>query len=187
MRIIAGRLRGRRLVVPPGERIRPTSDRVREAMFNVLEARCAEALRGGTVLDAFCGSGALAFEAMSRGAASATLVDNDPEALKFARRNAESLALDDIRLVRGDIFALAQRGRLVGGPFSLLLLDPPYRIERSQVSSLIGALIEHGQITVGGVVVYEHAAGVQVEFPEELLPVTHRTHGSTGFSIATLE
>ena len=119
MRVVAGELRGRRLASPPAAaRIRPTSDRVREALFSILGD-----LSGANVLDLFCGTGALAIEALSRGAAEATLVDTD---IRLARRNVRTLDLDDrCELVRGDALRFlrgAQRR------YDLAFCDPPYKL-----------------------------------------------------------
>src|SRR5918998_3417279 len=99
MRVIAGRWGGRRLQAPPGDATRPTSDRVREALFSILGARVDDA----RVLDLFAGSGALGIEALSRGAASATFVDHDPDALAAVRANLDGTGLADrATVVRAD-------------------------------------------------------------------------------------
>lgn len=118
MRVVAGRYKGRRLYAPPGRDTRPTADRVRESLFQLLGP-----LDGLRVLDLFAGSGALAIEALSRGAAHAVLVDNDPKALAVARRNLDAVgATADLH--RRD--ALAFLRDYAGDPFDLVLLDPPY-------------------------------------------------------------
>lgn len=131
MRIVAGRHRGRRLAVPPGRDIRPTADRVREALFNMLEhggfgPGGQSILPGARVLDAFCGSGALAFEALSRGAASATLLDMSEAALAAARENGRALGeAPRVRLLRRDPTAPgAAPGTMAA--HGLAFLDPPY-------------------------------------------------------------
>jgi 16S rRNA (guanine966-N2)-methyltransferase len=124
MRIIAGELKGRRLVAPKGWKVRPTSDRVREAIFSALGDR----VEGARVLDLYCGTGALAIEALSRGAASATLVDQDT---RPALGNVQRLGLGDrVELVRADISrwlsqVSASRG---AGKFDLVFVDAPYRL-----------------------------------------------------------
>lgn len=124
MRVIAGELKGRRLVAPRGWRVRPTSDRVREAIFSAL----GDAVEGARVLDLYCGTGALAIEALSRGARSAVLVDRD---LRPARGNVERLGLRDrAELARGDVERwLESRARAgQGAPFDLVFVDAPYRL-----------------------------------------------------------
>src|SRR5215216_2322847 len=121
MRIIAGKWRGRTIETPPGVATRPTADRVRETLFSMLVSRLGsfEELR---VADLFAGSGALGLEALSRGAASATFVDSDPNAAAVIRKNAERLgASDRVRILRGSALALPR-----SDPFDLIFADPPY-------------------------------------------------------------
>jgi 16S rRNA (guanine966-N2)-methyltransferase len=124
LRVIAGELKGQRLVAPRGRRVRPTSDRVREATFSALGGR----VEGARVLDLFCGTGALAIEALSRGAATAVLVDRDPRA---ALGNVERLGLGErVELVRSDAGRwLAARVAALEEPgFDLIFVDAPYRL-----------------------------------------------------------
>jgi 16S rRNA (guanine966-N2)-methyltransferase len=121
MRIIAGEWRGRQLEAPPGQSTRPTADRVRETLFSMLASRLGsfEDLR---VADLFAGSGALGLEALSRGAASATFVENDSQAAAAIRRNAITLGAGDrVRLLGGSAHALPR-----SDPFDLIFADPPY-------------------------------------------------------------
>lgn len=121
MRVIAGELKGQRLVAPRGWRVRPTSDRVREAVFSALGGR----VEGARVLDLYCGTGALAIEALSRGAAEAVLVDRDSRA---ALGNVERLGLGErARLIRADIprWLAGEPGE---PPFDLVFVDAPYRL-----------------------------------------------------------
>jgi 16S rRNA (guanine966-N2)-methyltransferase len=118
MRVVAGLYRGRRLTAPRGTSVRPTSDRVREALFSILGN-----IEGARVLDLYAGSGALAIEALSRGAASATLVENDRDALAAIRANLEPLADAEAEVVRGDALTWL---RGIRGPYDLVFLDPPY-------------------------------------------------------------
>jgi 16S rRNA (guanine966-N2)-methyltransferase len=121
MRVIAGSRRGARLVAPRGRAVRPTSDRVREALFSILGD-----VSGACVLDLFAGSGALAIEALSRGAAKATLVDSSAASITSIRRNISGLGLEaDIR--RQDVFAFLQGARIAAPQYDLVFLDPPYR------------------------------------------------------------
>ncbi len=122
LRIIAGELRGRRLAVPPGRRVRPTADRVREALFSILGA----AVPGARVLDPYAGTGALGLEALSRGAATVTFLEPDREALDCLRRNVARLGVEDrSRIVPGRAERLLL-GAGIGGPFDLVLVDAPY-------------------------------------------------------------
>jgi 16S rRNA (guanine966-N2)-methyltransferase len=121
MRVVAGRLRGRTLVAPPGRLTRPTSDRVREALFAILGS-----VEGAGVLDLFAGSGALAIESLSRGAAAATLVDRSGSSVAAIRRNLDALDLD-AEVHREDVRAFLRRTRRDGRQYDLVFVDPPYR------------------------------------------------------------
>lgn len=126
MRIVAGTARGRRLVTPSGDEVRPTTDRVREAVFNALGSMGA--VVGASVLDLFAGSGALGIEALSRGAASATFVDSSSAATRAVTENLRATGLDGAaRVLRSDAWSyLAGDDAVV----DLALLDPPYRFDR---------------------------------------------------------
>lgn len=122
MRIVAGEFRGRRLVAPPGTATRPTSDRVREALFSVL----GPAVRDARVLDLFAGSGALGLEALSRGAVSAVFVDRAAPAITAIRANLEALGVEaDVR--RMEACAALRTASAGGEAYDLVFLDPPYR------------------------------------------------------------
>jgi 16S rRNA (guanine966-N2)-methyltransferase len=147
MRITGGRLAGRRLDVPRGE-VRPTADRVRESLFARLGC-----LAGKRVLDLFAGSGALGFEALSRGAENIVFADRSPAALATVRNNAERLGvLEAVELRRGDAQAVLRR--LAGGPaFDLVFLDPPYASER--LAPALRGLVESELLAPDALVVAE--------------------------------
>jgi len=128
MRIVAGQFRGRRLQAPHGTSVRPTSDRVREALFSILGD-----ISGLRVLDLFAGSGALGIEALSRGAASVTLVENDRAALDAVRANLAPLGAANAQVVRADALRWLD-GR--PGPYDLVFLDPPYSEARKLAEPL---------------------------------------------------
>ena len=132
MRVVAGRYRGRRLQAPRGTSVRPTGDRVREALFSILGD-----IEGLRVLDLFAGSGALGIEALSRGAASATLVENDRAALAALRANVDPLPGASADVVRADALAWLGGRR---GPYDLVFLDPPYSSARKLAEPLSQAL-----------------------------------------------
>ena len=124
MRVIAGDLGGRRIQSPTGSTIRPTSDRVRESIFNALFSMGV--LEAATVMDLFAGTGALGIEALSRGAAHCTFVDHDPDAIALLQANLASLGISDrATVVRADALTHARRS----GPVELALADPPYRFD----------------------------------------------------------
>ena len=134
VRVVAGRFGGRRLVAPAGRDTRPTSDRVREALFSILGP-----LDGARVLDLFAGSGALGIEALSRGADSAVFVEKDPRAVKALLTNLEALGADgDVR--RADVLAALRDASGRGETYSLILCDPPYRLAPALGDSLSAAL-----------------------------------------------
>ena len=118
MRVVAGELRGRRIQAPKGAEVRPTADRVREAVFSILGA-----IEGARVIDLYAGTGALAIEALSRGAESAVLVDTEP---RTARRNVDALGIEDrCSIVRADAIRYLRREN---GEFDLVFCDPPYKL-----------------------------------------------------------
>jgi 16S rRNA (guanine966-N2)-methyltransferase len=124
MRVVAGSARGRALVAPPGDRTRPTSDRVREAIFNALWSRGV--LDGAVAVDLFAGSGALGIEALSRGAAHVTFVDDDRAALRAVRRNLETCRVEDRATVVAGSVERWLAGLASGARFDLAFCDPPY-------------------------------------------------------------
>src|SRR3954462_2987632 len=124
MRIVAGEYRGRRLLMPKDQRVRPTADRVREAWMSIL----GESLEGARVLDLFAGSGALGLEALSRGAASATFVELNPPSLRALHENITALGVEsDVTVHRGDAMRFAER--LPEGAFDFVLADPPHTVD----------------------------------------------------------
>src|SRR4051812_1734372 len=129
MRIVSGQFRGKPLVTPEGQGTRPTSDRARQAVFNILEhAGWSEGLGEARVIDLFAGSGALGFEALSRGAAFCLFVETDEAARGAIRDNVEALGLfGQTRVHRRDATDLGVRPGSAGAPFDLAFLDPPYR------------------------------------------------------------
>ena len=142
MRVVAGRFRGHNLVAPRGVSTRPTSDRVREALFSIL----GHSVEGAEVLDLFAGSGALAIEALSRGAAGAVLIDSSPAAVAAIRRNLSAVGADaEVR--RQDALAYLQRASSDGRQYDLVFLDPPYRqasVIGQRLSAALGPVLRPG-------------------------------------------
>jgi 16S rRNA (guanine966-N2)-methyltransferase len=165
MRVVAGELGGRRLVAPRGWRVRPTSDRVREAIFSALGE-----IAGARVLDLYCGTGALGIEAVSRGAALATLIDRD---VRPALGNVRNLKLQDsVDLVRADPVRWLHQP---GAAFDLIFLDPPYKLADRLGSELDPHLPQH--LADGGRVIVESSARRPLELS---LPVLReRRYGTT--------
>jgi 16S rRNA (guanine966-N2)-methyltransferase len=156
MRIIAGAWRGRPIEAPPGQATRPTADRVRETLFSMLASRLGsfENLR---VADLFAGSGALGLEALSRGAASATFVENDSSAAKAIKRNGEALGANDrVQILAGSALALPR-----SEAFDLILADPPY--SPGSGSAVLHAVVAAGWLAPGGWMSVETARGDTVD------------------------
>lgn len=180
MRIVGGAWRGRAIAAPEGRDTRPTIDRVRESIASIVISRMGD-LDGASVLDAFAGSGAMGLEMLSRGAAHATFYDCDNKALGCIRANVEKMGAGRERasVVRGDVCQAAQRGRVPGAPFDLVLLDPPYAMAAADVSALVAALAARGALRLGCVVIYERDAhGLALDVPG-LVPTGSKTYGST--------
>jgi 16S rRNA (guanine(966)-N(2))-methyltransferase RsmD len=178
MRVIAGSRKGHTLVAPRGTETRPTADRVRENIFNLVGP-----LDGAKVLDLFAGSGALGIEALSRGAAQAVFVENDRDALRAIERNLEKLRLTGARVVRGDaLFTLAQEA-MAGAKYDLVLVDPPY----GMLDDIQPRLAHHlpALLAPDGLVVFETDVRSEPELP---LPVrTSRKYGNTRVTIFEAE
>jgi 16S rRNA (guanine966-N2)-methyltransferase len=174
MRVIAGQFRGRRLVSPQGAAIRPTSDRAREALFDILE-HGDPPVRGARFLDLFCGTAAVGIEACSRGAADALLIESDPEALRLARANLARIGTPPhVRLMAGDA------ARLGAAPqrFDLVFLDPPYRSGLA-LPALAG--LRGGWLTPGARIVVELAAKEPLELSDGFGIEQERRYGAARF------
>ena len=178
MRIVSGRFKGKLLTAPPGEATRPTSDRARQAVFNILEhAPWSPGLRDARVIDLFAGSGALGFEALSRWAAFCLFVETDDAARGAIRDNIEGLDLfGQTRIHRRDATDLGLRPASQGQPFALAFLDPPYR--KGLGERALAELAKGGWLTDDALAVLERAADEPaVEIPGfELLDT--RTYGA---------
>lgn len=178
MRVVGGDLARRRIDAPKGRDTRPTSDRVREALFQHLEAaRLDNGFHQLRVLDVYAGSGALAIEALSRGAEAAVLVEADRNAVSTIRRNLEALGLvDNVTLVSAKLPAAFRR---LEGPFDLIFADPPYRIEPIEA-----AADELRRLAVPGcLLVYEHAARTTPPAIEGWLGPDIRRYGDTAVAV----
>jgi 16S rRNA (guanine966-N2)-methyltransferase len=175
MRIIAGRLGGRRLVAPRGRDTRPTSDRVREALFSVLAD-----VEGAHVLDLYAGTGALGIEALSRGAADATFVESARHALAALRENLAALDLGDSASVVAQPVARAVTS--LTGPFDLVFADPPYAMV-GEVTLAVAALRERGALASGTRAVIEHASRDVAPLLDGFLARPSRSYGDTMVTI----
>ncbi len=179
VRIVGGRLGGRRLAGPGTDRVRPTSDRLRESLFNILEHGYG-GLVGARVIDVFAGTGALALEALSRGAAFALLVDDGAEARAAIRDNVESLGLGGVtRVYRRDARRLGMAP--AGEPFDVAFLDPPYG--RGLAEPALVGLRDGGWLRAGAPVVVEEAAKAMLAVPDGYTRVEDRDFGDTRVTI----
>jgi 16S rRNA (guanine966-N2)-methyltransferase len=177
MRIVAGKFRGRPIAAPEGDLTRPTSDRVREAVFNILTHGIDDfSLEGTRVLDLFAGTGALGLEALSRGAAYCLFVEENAEARALIRRNVEALGLTGItKIFRRDATALGPASNR--GAFHLVFLDPPYGKglgERALASAAAGQWL-----ALGAVAVLEERKGTPLALPAGFTVLDQRTWGDT--------
>jgi len=155
-RIVAGALGGRRITAPPGAGTRPTSDRVREALFSALQA--AADLDGVRFADLYAGSGAVGLEALSRGAAHVLLVESNPRAARTIRANVAALrAGPAARLVAGKVATVLADGP-EEGPYDVVFADPPYSVSDEEVSSMLGALVGNGWLAPEALVVVERSS-----------------------------
>jgi len=158
LRIVSGAFRGKTLAAPPGEATRPTSDRARQAIFNILEhAAWSKGLRDARVIDLFAGSGALGFEALSRGAAFCLFVETDAAARGAIRENVEAMGVfGRTRVHRRDATDLGVRPGADGPAFDLAFLDPPYA--KGMGEAALDRLAAGGWLAPGAVVVFERGA-----------------------------
>lgn len=184
MRIVAGRFRGARIEAPKGLATRPTSDRVRQALFNVLEHGPPRFdFEGTRVLDLFAGSGALGLEALSRGARHAVFIEESPAARAAIRRNVEALGLTGAtKIWRRDAAKLGEAGTLQ--PFQLIFCDPPYG--KSLGERALEEAINGGWTEQGAIAVLEEHADVAISWPPFFREIDRRRYGDTQIAIARL-
>ena len=179
MRIIAGSARGRVFEAPKGMETRPTLDRVRENVFNILQMK----VRGAQVLDLFSGSGAMAFEAISRGAERATLVDHDRQAHQIEVQNAQKLRMEDAcTILHCDWKQAVQRLSVQNASFDLIILDPPYAFhDMTDILTALKPLMKKD-----AVVLLEHEAKVFPSVPDGFELYDSRKYGVAGVSFFRL-
>lgn len=185
MRIVGGRLSGRQFGAPSGKGTRPTSDRVREALASALESR--DAFNGAHVLDLFAGTGALSFEALSRGAVEAVLVDADARAIRQIKESARALGLEDgVRTLKLDLRGNPRNViRKVPAPpqgFDLVFADAPYA-EMELVAPLLEALSAAGKLAPGAWIIIEHPISHRWVWPKGLASDADYRYGQTRISL----
>ena len=176
MRIVGGRFRGRTLAGPRSDAIRPTSDRLRETIFNVLDHAYGDPVAGTRVIDLFAGTGAMGLEALSRGARFALFVDEGAQARSIIRENVETLGLGgSARLFRRDATRMGPIGPME--PFSLVFCDPPYG--RDLAPKALAACAGGGWLAPDALVVIEEAQGAAVMLPRSFAEIERRHYGET--------
>jgi 16S rRNA (guanine966-N2)-methyltransferase len=182
MRIVAGQFRGRALAAPEGAQTRPTSDRVREALFNVLEHGIADfSVAGQRVLDLFAGTGALGLEALSRGAVYCLFVEEDAAARGLIRRNVEAFGLTGVtKIFRRNATDLGPAGKHAG--FGLAFLDPPY--EQGLAERALASAGKGGWLAPGAVIAIEESKRASIALPPGFQAIDQRTWGETQVVLA---
>lgn len=176
MRIVGGRFRGKKLAAPAHQGTRPTSDRARETLFNILIHNPhlgRSVLLGKRVLDVFAGTGALGLETLSRGAETVSFIENDPAAIKVLRENLKAFDLAALQIFEEDATHLSRSPMT---PFDLIFLDPPYH-QNLLVSSLEN-LYHEGWLAEGAIVVMEVAKDENIMIPSFLTLILERTSGA---------
>jgi 16S rRNA (guanine966-N2)-methyltransferase len=178
VRVVGGRLKGRNLAAPSSREIRPTADRLRESLFNILIHAYDNPIVDARVLDLFAGTGALGIEAISRGAKFALFVDNGAEARALMRNNIEALGLGGVtKVYRRDATNLGPAHPVE--PFSLVFLDPPYA--RGLAEKALVSLRDGGWLTEGALLVVEESKAAVFKAPEEFEELERRAYDDTEF------
>lgn len=180
MRVVGGRLRGRNIAAPSSRDIRPTQDRLRESLFNILAHGYGDPVDGGRVIDLFAGTGALGIEAISRGAAFTLFVDNGAEARALLRQNVEALGLGGVsKVFRRDATVLGDVHP--NGPFTLAFLDPPYG--HGHAEKALASVRDGGWLVPDALVVVEEAMASKFSAPEGFTELERRAYDDTEFVI----
>ena len=178
MRVVGGRLKGRNIASPQTQAIRPTADRLREALFNILIHAYDNPVEDARVLDLFAGTGALGIEAVSRGAGFTLFVDNGAEARALLRNNVEALGLGGTtKVYRRDAANLGPAHPVE--PFSLVFLDPPYRMKLAEKA--LASLRDGGWLTPRALLVVEEAKNAEFAAPEHFEELERRAYDDTEF------
>ena len=176
-RIIGGSARSRRLKTPAGEATRPTSDRVREALFSALDAQLGS-LTGLRFLDLYAGSGAIGLEAMSRGAGVLTAVESNRRTARIVQDNAAALGFGQVEVIAQPVARVL--GQRPEAPYDVVFADPPYPSGNEEVEKALALLVDHGWLRAGSVLVVERSArSVEPAWPAGLVRDRERRYGET--------
>mgnify|MGYP000704684156 CR=1 FL=1 len=175
MRIIGGTYRGKKLLSPANDRIRPTTDRMRETLFNILEHGSGRRIKNSTVLDLFAGSGALGIEAISRGALHVSFIDHD---IKLITQNLDLLKnAENFRCLKQDL----TKFKGLDEKFDIIFIDPPYH--KGMIENLLKNLHEFEMISINGIVVIEYSSNEKISLPSNFHEIKTRKMGEATFSI----
>jgi 16S rRNA (guanine966-N2)-methyltransferase len=177
-RIIGGDARGRRIHTPSGDDTRPTSDRVREALFSSLESGLGT-LRGRTFLDLYAGSGGVGLEARSRGAGSVTLVERSARAAAVIRANAAALGFESVDVVVAPVGRIREPPTSAPAGFDVVFADPPYDYPTARLADDLRSIAVRGWIGLGASVVVERARRSPWQWPDGFTSVRERAYGET--------
>lgn len=178
MRIIGGTYRGKKLITPDNAKIRPTTDRMRETLFNILEHGTGPGIRGSKILDLFAGTGALGIEALSRGADHVTFVDNDPRSMKLIKQNTtliknpentSYLTIDGTKTIKNQ------------EPFDIIFIDPPYHKE--MINPVLTNIHVQKLLSENGLIIIEYSSSEDIEIPEYFSEIKAKKIGDASFSI----
>ena len=168
MRVVAGRYRGKKLLSPADDSVRPTTDRIKETVFNILQWE----VEGARVLDLFAGSGALGIECLSRGAEEVVFVDKSPSSIVLIKENLKGIQ-GNFRVVTADFAGVLRSGE---SKFDIVFIDPPYKSGLGELA--VNAVFDNGRLAEGGVVVYEHSTELPYECKREDVKVRTKVMGS---------
>ncbi|HPF45670.1 MAG: 16S rRNA (guanine(966)-N(2))-methyltransferase RsmD [Alphaproteobacteria bacterium] len=178
MRIIGGTYRGKKLITPVDDLIRPTTDRMRETLFNMLEHGNGPGIRGSKILDLFAGTGALGIEALSRGAAHVTFVDNNSRSMKLIKQNTDLIKSSENASF---IVADAVKFKYPGTVYDVVFIDPPYR--KNLVTPALTNLHEKGLLNTNSIAVIEYGSDEEIDFTLHFGEIKSRKMGDATFSL----
>jgi 16S rRNA (guanine(966)-N(2))-methyltransferase RsmD len=177
MQIAAGKLKGKKLSYP-ARGLRPTTDKIRSALFNIIEANFPDLLKSANVCDIFAGAGAVGIEALSRGAASVTFIDNDRITLRYLTKNVQGYE-DQVNMIGLDAVKAMQR--IKTEKFDLIFLDPPYNM--NLVAPVVEKIAEYDMLTLNGIAVVEHHKKESISIPDKLELYKEKKYSETVITI----
>lgn len=181
MRIIGGKYRGKKLIPPADNNIRPTTDRMRETLFNMLEHGSGPGIRGSKILDLYAGSGALGIEALSRQALHVSFVDNSPQSIKLIKDNCSLIGNpENTSTISMDASKINSRG----GAYDIIFIDPPYR--QDLITPTLANIINQKLLDNEGIAVIEYASEENIDIPDGFFEIKMKKMGEATFSILQL-